>query len=94
MKNLTQYLKSGAVVAVSSAFIFGSGASFATGKLNVTNWDEYIAEDTISNFAEEYDVEVTYDVYDSVEAIDSKLLAGNTGYDVVSHSSSVTTQQG
>ena len=88
MKNLTQYLKSGAVVAVSSAFIFGSGASFATGKLNVTNWDEYIAEDTISNFAEEYDVEVTYDVYDSVEAIDSKLLAGNTGYDVVSHSSS------
>ena len=56
--------------------------------LNVTNWGEYIAEDTISNFEKEYGIEVTYDLYDSEDAIDSKMLAGNTGYDVVSHSSS------
>ncbi len=66
-----------------------SGAAFAAGQLNVTNWAEYIGEETIANFAKEFDIEVTYDNYDSVEAIDSKLLAGNSGYDVVSHASSV-----
>ncbi len=63
-----------------------SGASFAAGTLNVSNWAEYIAEDTIKNFEKEYNVKVTFTPYDSVEAIDSKLLAGNSGYDVVSHS--------
>jgi putrescine transport system substrate-binding protein len=47
-----------------------------------------MAEDTIDNFAKEYDIEVTFTPYDSVEAIDSKLLAGNSGYDVVSHAAS------
>ncbi|MCP4877376.1 MAG: extracellular solute-binding protein, partial [Gammaproteobacteria bacterium] len=60
----------------------------AAGKLNVSNWAEYMAEDTISNFAKEYDVEVTFTPYDSVEAIDSKLLAGSSGFDVVSHAAS------
>lgn len=54
--------------------------------LHVTNWAEYIAEDTIANFEKEFGIDVVYDNYDSVESIDSKLLAGNTGYDVVSHS--------
>lgn len=65
-----------------------SGTAFAAGQLNVTNWAEYIGAETIANFAKEFDVDVTYDNYDSVEAIDSKLLAGNSGYDVVSHSAS------
>ncbi|MCP4983735.1 MAG: extracellular solute-binding protein, partial [Gammaproteobacteria bacterium] len=42
------------------------------------------------NFAKEYDIEVTFTPYDSVEAIDSKLLAGSSGYDVVSHAASQT----
>jgi putrescine transport system substrate-binding protein len=58
--------------------------------LNVTNWGEYIAEDTIANFEAEYGIEVVYDLYDSSESIDAKLLAGNSGYDVVSHSGSST----
>lgn len=56
--------------------------------LNVTNWGEYIGEDTIANFEKEFGYKVIYDLYDSVESIDSKLLAGNTGYDVVSHAGS------
>lgn len=71
---------------ITTAMIVGSSAASAAGSLNVTNWAEYIAEDTIANFAKEYDVKVTYDVYDSSEAIDAKLLAGSTGYDVVIHS--------
>jgi putrescine transport system substrate-binding protein len=62
--------------------------TLAAGNLNVSNWAEYMAEDTISNFAKEFDVEVTFTPYDSVEAIDSKLLAGNSGYDVVAHAAS------
>ena len=71
-----------------AALIAGVTSVNAAGKLNVSNWAEYMAEDTIENFAKEYDIEVTFTPYDSVEAIDSKLLAGNSGYDVVSHSSS------
>ncbi len=56
--------------------------------LTVSNWAEYIGEETIANFEEEFGIDVIYDHYDSVEAIDSKLLAGSSGYDVVSHSGS------
>ena len=71
-----------------AALIVSSQAMAQERVLRVTNWAEYIAEDTISNFEAEYGIKVIYDNYDSVEAIDSKLLAGNSGYDVVSHSSS------
>jgi len=71
-----------------AAMMAATTASLAAGKLNVSNWAEYMAEDTIDNFAKEYDVEVTFTPYDSVEAIDSKLLAGNSGYDVVTHAAS------
>ncbi len=54
--------------------------------LKVTNWGEYIGEDTIANFEKEFGIKVIYDPYDSAESIDAKLLAGNSGYDVVSHS--------
>ena len=56
--------------------------------LKVTNWAEYIGEETIANFEKEYGIKVVYDNYDSVEAIDAKLLAGDSGYDVVSHAAS------
>jgi putrescine transport system substrate-binding protein len=53
--------------------------------LKVTNWGEYIGEETIANFEAEYGIKVIYDAYDSAESIDAKLLAGSSGYDVVSH---------
>lgn len=73
---------------VAVALIAGSSVASAAGTLNVTNWAEYIGEETIANFEKEFDVKVTYDNYDSQEAIDAKLLAGNSGYDVVSHAGS------
>jgi len=80
--------KSSLIGLTTAALLTGATVASAAGKLNVTNWAEYIGEDTISNFAKEYDIDVVYTPYDSVEAIDSKLLAGNSGYDVVSHSAS------
>ncbi|PZO07549.1 MAG: spermidine/putrescine ABC transporter substrate-binding protein PotF [Lysobacteraceae bacterium] len=51
--------------------------------LNIYNWSDYIAEDTIANFEKETGIKVTYDVFDSNEVLEAKLLAGNTGYDIV-----------
>ena len=56
--------------------------------VNVYNWSDYIGEDTIEKFEAEYGIKVNYDVYDSAEVVDVKLLAGNTGYDVIIHSNS------
>ena len=88
MKKSRYPLKSAIVSAAATALIVGSSAVSAAGELNVTNWAEYIAEETIANFEKEYDIKVTYDSYDSQEAIDAKLLAGSSGYDVVSHAGS------
>lgn len=51
--------------------------------VNVYNWSDYIAEDTIPNFEQQSGIRVTYDVYDSDEVLETKLLAGSSGYDVV-----------
>jgi putrescine transport system substrate-binding protein len=54
--------------------------------VNVYNWADYIAPDTIDKFEAEYGIEVNYDLYDASNTVDIKLLAGNSGFDVVSHS--------
>ncbi|GAB2506217.1 extracellular solute-binding protein [Arenimonas alkanexedens] len=51
--------------------------------LNIYNWSDYIGEDTIANFEKETGIKVTYDVFDSNELLEAKLMSGNTGYDVV-----------
>jgi len=51
--------------------------------LHVYNWSDYIAEDTLEKFTAETGIEVTYDVYDSNEVLEAKMLAGSSGYDVV-----------
>ena len=54
--------------------------------VNVYNWADYVAPDTLRNFEAEFGIKVNYDTYDSSEVVDVKLLAGNSGYDVVVHS--------
>ena len=53
------------------------------GELNIYNWSDYIAEDTIANFEAETGITVTYDLYDSNEVLEAKMLAGSSGYDLV-----------
>ena len=62
----------------------GTAAPAAAAKqLNVYNWSDYIAEDTLARFQQETGIKVVYDVYDSNEMLEAKLLAGSSGYDVV-----------
>jgi putrescine transport system substrate-binding protein len=51
--------------------------------LNIYNWSDYIADDTIKNFEKETGIKVRYDNYDNNEILHAKLVAGKTGYDIV-----------
>jgi len=53
------------------------------GELNVYNWSDYIGETTVDDFQKATGITVRYDVYDSNETLEAKLMAGNTGYDIV-----------
>ncbi|MCP4330964.1 MAG: polyamine ABC transporter substrate-binding protein [Alphaproteobacteria bacterium] len=74
-----------AAVSVASILALAASAAWADEEkvLNVYNWSDYIAEETIANFEKETGIKVNYDVFDSNEVLEGKLLAGNTGYDIV-----------
>ena len=55
--------------------------------VNVYNWSDYIAEDTLKNFEKETGITVRYDNFDNNEIVHAKLVAGKSGYDVVVPSS-------
>lgn len=50
--------------------------------LNIYNWSDYIAEDTVANFEELTGIKVNYDVYDSNDVLEAKMLSGSSGYDI------------
>lgn len=66
----------------SSALIFSVCASSA-GQVHIYNWAEYIGNTTIKDFQEKTGIQPVYDTFDSNETLEAKLLAGNSGYDVV-----------
>ncbi|MBX3702580.1 MAG: polyamine ABC transporter substrate-binding protein [Steroidobacteraceae bacterium] len=89
-----------ALAAISMAACGGKkeGADAAAGKpeakvLFVYNWSDYIGETTIADFEAKTGIKVTYDVFDSNEVLETKLLAGRTGYDVVVPSASFLERQ-
>lgn len=51
--------------------------------VNVYNWSDYVAETTLADFSKATGIKVVYDVYDANEVLETKLLAGGSGYDVV-----------
>jgi putrescine transport system substrate-binding protein len=62
----------------------GAGARADAEKvLNVYNWSDYIAPELIPQFEKEYGIKVNYDVFDSNEVLETRLLTGHTNYDVV-----------
>src|SRR6187431_3300000 len=66
---------------------FGSLAQEEEKVLNIYNWSDYIAEDTIRNFEKETGIKVRYDNFDNNEIVHAKLVAGKTGYDIIVPSS-------
>ena len=78
------------VLASAIALLAGAGGARAQEEekvLNIYNWSDYIADDTIANFEKETGIKVRYDNFDSNEILHAKLVAGKTGYDIVVPSS-------
>ncbi len=69
---------------VAAAALAVASASFAKDReVKVYNWSDYIDESILADFTKETGIKVTYDVFDSNEVLETKLLAGKTGYDIV-----------
>ena len=69
---------------LAACFILATTAAFAQQKtVNVYNWSDYIDAKVLDEFTKESGVKVVYDTYDSNETLETKLLAGKTGYDIV-----------
>jgi len=51
--------------------------------LNIYNWPDYITEDMVANFEKESGIKVNYQTFENNEALQAKLIAGNSGYDIV-----------
>lgn len=51
--------------------------------LNIYNWPDYIAKDMVANFEKESGIKVNYQTFENNEGLQAKLVAGNTGYDIV-----------
>ncbi len=61
----------------------GGAAAEEEKVVNVYNWSDYIAPDTAEKFEKETGIRVVYDVYDGNEVLETKMLTGGSGYDVV-----------
>ncbi|SLN37719.1 Putrescine-binding periplasmic protein precursor [Pseudoruegeria aquimaris] len=70
------------LVPAALALAVGAGAAFAE-EVRVYNWSDYIDESLLTKFEKETGIKLIYDVFDSNEVLETKLLAGSTGYDVV-----------
>ncbi len=78
-------------IAMGLALLLGLGAQAAEGAgeateekvLRLYNWSDYFAPDTLSEFTRETGIRVIYDVMDSSETLEAKLMAGRSGYDLI-----------
>jgi putrescine transport system substrate-binding protein len=61
----------------------GKAAAAEEKRLFIYNWTDFVGRNTIAEFEKQTGIKVTYDVYDSEESMDARLLAGSSGYDVV-----------
>lgn len=64
-----------------------ASVSQAAQTVKIFNWEDYIAPDTLSNFRKETGIQTTYDTYAGNDALNKKLLARQSGYDIVVPSS-------
>ncbi|AXT46307.1 MULTISPECIES: polyamine ABC transporter substrate-binding protein [Chromobacterium] len=67
-----------------------TGAGLAQANtVNVYNWSDYIAPTTVPGFSKQTGVKVNYNVYDSMETLNAKLMTGRSGFDLVVPSNNV-----
>ncbi|GIX05960.1 MAG: spermidine/putrescine ABC transporter substrate-binding protein [Candidatus Poribacteria bacterium] len=75
-----QCLVAGALGAV---FVMGCGRGESKQELNLFTWSDYISEEAVRRFEEEYNAHVVIDTFEDNDELVAKLQAGVTGYDVI-----------
>lgn len=93
MKALGKKLAGKTLLAMSLMGIMAAAVQADDKVLHVYNWSDYIAPDTIKKFEDESGIKVVYDVFDSNETLEAKLLAGKSGYDIVVPSNNFLAKQ-
>lgn len=79
---------------IAAALLASTSLAFAQSKeLKVYNWTDYIDVSLLEAFEKETGIKVIYDTYDTNELLETKLLAGNSGYDLVFPSASFLSRQ-
>ncbi|PID35751.1 MAG: spermidine/putrescine ABC transporter substrate-binding protein PotF [Rhodobacterales bacterium] len=68
---------------IALALAMAAGTANAAEEVRVYNWSDYIDEELLAKFEAETGYDLIYDVFDSNEVLETKLLAGGSGYDVV-----------
>jgi putrescine transport system substrate-binding protein len=86
------------VLACAGLLLGGCGARSASPGteekvLHVYNWADYIGKDTLADFETRTGIKVVYDTYDADETLEAKMMAGDSGYDVVSTSTDFFSRQ-
>jgi putrescine transport system substrate-binding protein len=71
------------VVLAAATMATASAASAEDRVVNVYNWSDYVDPQVLEDFTKETGIKVTYDNYDNNDIVETKLLAGNSGYDIV-----------
>lgn len=69
------------ILAAAAALV--PAAMAADREVRVYNWSDYIDPEVLTDFTKETGIKVVYDVFDSNEVVETKLLAGGSGYDIV-----------
>jgi len=81
------------LAAVTAAGLAVCTAQAEENQLNIYNWADYIGHDTIAAFEKQTGIKVVYDTYDSDAALEAKVMAGDTGYDLVTTSTDFFARQ-
>lgn len=71
------------LLALGAALLLALPAAAQEQVLNVYNWTDYIDPKALEQFTAETGIKVQYDVYDSLETLEAKMLAGRSGYDII-----------
>jgi len=82
------------MLAVTFAMVSISGPASAEDKqLNIYNWADYIGKDTIAAFEKATGIKVVYDTFDADATLEAKVMAGDSGYDIVATSTDYFSRQ-
>lgn len=81
------------LLACSTLLVMSGAQAAEENVVNVYNWSDYIDEEILADFEKDTGIKVVYDVFDSNDLLETKLLAGSSGYDVVVPSSGFLARQ-